>query len=229
MNKKELAVRYRPLVKLACSVHNLRNVFRTRKKGGGNRVLAPCVLLKKVRIDISGENNRVIVEDFSILSDVSIYIHGSNNTLHIGKWGYLVQADICMEDSGNEITIGEHTRILGKTHLAAIEGTKIEIGSDCMFSSDIHFRTGDSHSVLNQQGKRINPSEDIILGEHVWVGTKVTCLKGAAVPAHSIIGACALVTGKFDEPNCVIAGVPAKIVKREIDWSIKRIAMEETV
>ena len=132
-----------------------------------------------------------------------------------------------MEKSGNEILLEEHVRILGKTHLAAIEGTKITIGKDCLFSSDIHFRTGDSHSVLDMEGRRINASEDIVVGEHVWVGTKVTCLKGAVIPPHSIVGACALVTGKFTRPNCVLAGVPAKVVKEQVDWSIARVPLGE--
>lgn len=229
MNKKELVVRYRPLVALACSTHNLRNFFRVKKHGKGNRLTAPCALLQKVNIHFSGNHNTVIVEDFSTLKNVSLYISGDNNTIHIGPWCYLNQAEFCTENAGNTIAIGEHTRIMGQTHLAAIEGTKITIGEDCLFSSDVHVRTGDSHSVLNLEGKRINPSEDIVIGDHVWMGTKTTCLKGAVIPHHNIVGACALVTGKFEEPNCALAGVPAKVVKREVDWCLQRIPVEETI
>lgn len=226
MNKKELVTKYRPLVSFACSVHNLRNIFR-RKVARGNRVIAPCALLEKVEIHISGKNNQLIIEDFSRLKNCAIYVSGDNNTIRIGKFSTLVNTEFCMEKSGNTIDLGEHTRILGKTHLAAIEGTKILVGADCMFSSDIHFRTGDSHSVLDMEGRRINASEDIVVGEHVWVGTKVTCLKGAQIPSHSIVGACALVTGKFTKPNCVLAGVPAKVIKENVDWSMKRIPVGE--
>ena len=228
MNKKELVVKYRSLVAAACTVHNFRNVFRTKKKGSGNRISAPCALLKKANIQISGSNNTVIVGDFSVLKGVSLSIHGNNNTITIGSWCHLAGTEFCIEDSGNTITIGERTKLLGKTHLAAIEGTNIRIGEDCLFSSDIHFRTGDSHSVLDMQGRRVNRSEDIVIGDHVWVGTKVTCLKGAEVPPHSVIGACALVTGKFEQPHCALAGVPAKVVKSGVDWSLKRIPVGET-
>lgn len=225
MNKKELVVKYRPLVSLACVVHNFRNVLRTKKKGQGNQTVAPCALLKKVRMDISGSNNTVRIGDFSVLKDASIHIHGNDNTVTIGPWCHLAGAEIWIEDSGNAVTIGEHTKIMGKTHLAAIEGTKITIGEECLFSSDVHLRTGDSHSVLDLQGRRINPSEDISIGDHVWIGTKVTCLKGAKVPDHSILGACALVAGKFEQPYCILAGVPAKTVKQGVNWDIKRLPM----
>lgn len=230
MNKKELVMKYRSVVSLACSVHNLQNVFRIKHKymRRGNRIVAPCALLKKCTIEFGGVNNTVIIEDFSVLKNVSMYVYGDNNTIHIGPWCHLIQVEICTENSGNRICIGEHTKILGKTHLASIEGTAIQIGKDCLFSSDIHFRTGDSHSVLDMQGRRINASRDITLGDHVWVGTKVTCLKGASVADHCILGACALVTGTFEETNCVLAGVPAKVTKREVDWTLKRIPVGET-
>ena len=226
MDKKELVVKYQRLVRGACSAHNLQNVFYKKIKGSGNQINAPCALLKKVHIHIKGNNNTITIGDFSQLKGVSIVIHGNNNCVSISPWCTMIGTELCMEDSENTIYIGEHSRFLGRTHLATIEGTKISVGGDCLFSGDGHFRTGDSHSVLNLKGERINPSEDISIGDHVWVGAKVTCLKGAVVPSHSVVGACALITGKFSEPNCALAGVPAKVVKREIDWSITRIPMD---
>lgn len=228
MDKKALVMKYRSLVSLACRAYNLRNIFRRKIRGNGNRIVAPCMLMKKSDIRIIGSNNTIIINDFSTLNSASLIIYGDNNIISIGPWCTLNRAELYIEDSGNTIEIGEHTKILGKTHMAAIEGTQIIIGRDCLFSSDIHFRTGDSHSILNMQGCRINASENIEIGDHVWVGTKVTCLKGAKVPSHSIVGACALVTGKYEEPNCIIAGVPAKVVKKAIDWSIARIPVGET-
>ena len=52
MNRKELVMKYRGLVSLACRTHNLRNLFRIKKTGSGNRIIAPCALLKKVDIRI---------------------------------------------------------------------------------------------------------------------------------------------------------------------------------
>lgn len=227
MNKKELVVKYRSLVRLACGGFNLLGLLRRRVKGSDNRIEAPCALLHKGNIRISGSGNRVVIGDFAVLKGVSIYISGNNNTVAIGSWSHLNGTEICIEDSGNTVSIGEKTRILGKTHLAAIEGTAISIGKDCLFSGDVHFRTGDSHSVLDRDGRRINASEDIRIGDHVWVGTKVTCLKGAEVAARSVLAACALVTGKFREPGCILAGVPAKVVKRDSDWSILRVPVGE--
>ena len=105
MNKKELVVKYRGLVSLACRVHNLRNFFRIRKSGENNRIIAPCGLMKQVTIRIRGSNNTVIVEDFARLSGASISIHGSGNVIRIGSWSYLGGTDLFMEDDGGSILL----------------------------------------------------------------------------------------------------------------------------
>lgn len=222
MNKKELVVKYRSLVKLACAAYNLPVRLRA-KLGKGNELIAPCALLKNVNIHISGTNNKIIIDDFTTLKNTAIYIHGSNNTVRVGKWTSLWNAELCIEDDGNEISIGNHTKILGHTELAAIEGTKILIGSECGFSNDIIFRTGDSHSILDMEGRRFNASKDIVLEDHIWVGIRVICMKGTYISRNSILAAGAVISGKFMEPNCVIGGVPAKVIKRGVEWCTPRI------
>ena len=75
-------------------------------------------------------------------------------------------------------------------------------------------------------GKRTNPSKDINIAQHVWIGSKVTITKGAAVAKDSIIGTGSIVTKVFDQPNVVIAGIPAKIVKENVSWINERIPIE---
>ena len=133
------------------------------------------------------------------------------------------QVELCTEDSNNEISIGSNTNFCGKAHLAAIEGTKIKIGNRCLFSSDLQFRTGDSHSILNMQGDRINPSKNIIIDDHVWFGAKVTCLKGVHISKDSIVAATTTLCKDYDKSNVIIAGIPGKIIKTDINWSIDRI------
>ena len=227
MNKKELVVKYRPLVSLACRMHNLRNFFRIKKTGEGNQIIAPCALLKQVNIRIKGSNNKIMIGDFAQLNGACITIHGSGNTVTIGDWSYLGGTDLFVEDDGGSITIGQHSKFLGKTHLAVIEGTSITIGRDCLFSSDIQLRTGDSHSILDMEGRRINASQDIAIGDQVWVVTRAFLTKGANVASHSILGACAQVTKAYEVPHCSLAGVPAKVVKEGVDWSIRRIPAGE--
>lgn len=107
--------------------------------------------------------------------------------------------------------------------MACTEGSKVIIGDDCLFSSEIVFRTGDSHSILDQNGKRINSAKDITIGNHVWLGHRVLINKGVYIGDNSIVGTGSVVTKAFNEGNIVLAGVPAEIKKKDVNWCDKRI------
>lgn len=172
---------------------------------------------RRVKIINSGKENLVELGEGCRLYDCTIQIFGDNNRVVIEKDCVLRDADIWISDGG-VIHIGHNTHFTGKIHIACIEGKKVEIGERCLFSNEIVFRTGDSHSILNLSGERINPAKDIAIGNHVWIGQQVVVLKGAHIGNETIIGTRALVTGKEFEDNVIIAGSPAKVVKKGVTW-----------
>lgn len=97
-------------------------------------------------------------------------------------------------------------------------GGDITIGDDCLFADGV-FWTGDFHVIRDKKtGRILNHNADIVVGRHVWLGTGVKVLKRACIPDNAIVGAHSLVTHRFDAPNVVLAGVPAKVVKTDVDW-----------
>ena len=193
------------------------NRFRVSKRKD-NRFENRGALLKKSRILINGRNNRVVLGPFCRIYNTTISIDGDNNEVYLDNFVFVKDGDFCMEDSCNRISIGEHTCFAGRVHLACIEGTEIAIGKRCLFSANVVFRTGDSHALLNLEGDRINPSKSIQVGDHVWIGNTATVLKGATLPENCIVGTGSIVTKNFEETNCCIAGNPAKIIKRDVNW-----------
>ena len=109
-----------------------------------NAVYKDYAFLRNVRITIKGKSNIIKIEDVSILKNCDILISGNHNSIILGEKTVLYDVALHIEDDGNTIKIGDHTTIFGKTHLACIEGCSIIIGNDCMFSSDVVFRTGDT-------------------------------------------------------------------------------------
>ena len=195
---------------------------RRRIKGKNNQLVSPGSLLKKNCIRIRGNNNQIVLGNRCTLRHCSIYISGSGNTVQLGDKVAMISGEIHIEDDGNSVIIGSHTSFLGKTHLACIEGTKISIGENCLFSSDVALRTGDSHAITDLSGKRINASEDITLADHVWVGNRAIITKGASAGKDSVVATGAILTSAIAEPNVVIGGVPAKVIKSGINWDINR-------
>lgn len=53
---------------------------------------------------------------------------------------------------------------------------------------------------------------EIIIGDDVWIGARVTIAKGKHIGNHSIIGAAAVVSKDIPE-YAVVGGNPARILK----------------
>jgi acetyltransferase-like isoleucine patch superfamily enzyme len=187
----------------------------------GNRLLCNGIM-RRCKISFHGKNNTLEICDGVRLENCSFHNSGSNNHILLKERVYGKNIDLCTENDGNRIVAGERTAFCGKIHLACIEGTSIIIGKDCLFSSDIVFRTGDSHAVTDMDGNRINPSKDIVFGDHIWMGHRTMVTKGVHIGNDNIIGTGAVVTKSFPETNRIIAGVPAKVVKTDINWDGQR-------
>lgn len=98
------------------------------------------------------------------------------------------------------------------------ERKNIIIGDQCLFSHTIWFRNADPHLIYdNITNKRINPTQSIYIGDHVWVGQEVAFLKKSFVASGSIIGTKSVVT-KLCYSNTINAGNPIKQVKENISW-----------
>ena len=89
----------------------------------------------------------------------------------------------------------------------------------------------DSHPIYDKEtGKILNYVKDMTIGNHCWLGMNVKLLKNTSIADNTIVGADAVVTKNFNEPNCILAGVPARIVRKNVDWKrsdIKWINGEE--
>lgn len=197
-------------------------LMNNRVKGGrGNTFKHQKAFIKGMRLSFFGKGNSVIIggERLASLSNCHIAIHGNNNRVIIE--GGVGAKDLIIY-CGNEnclVYIKEDAQFAGKTELAVMEGTKIEVGRDCLFSANITLRAGDSHSVIDPEtGTRLNNSKDIIIGDHVWIGNTVIITKGTVIEENSVVATGAVVAGKTYPCNSAIAGNPAKVVKEGINW-----------
>lgn len=94
----------------------------------------------------------------------------------------------------------------------------IEFENDVLLGWDCTFIDGDGHDIYDEAMMKVNNNCPIHVGKHVWMSAKVTCLKGVSVSNDVIVGYGSLLTKNYDESNCVITGVPAKMVKRNVSW-----------
>jgi hypothetical protein len=56
--------------------------------------------------------------------------------------------------------------------------------------------------------------KDVKIGDYCWIGMNSVILPGVELGPRTIVGAGAVVTKSFPEGFCIIAGVPARVIKR---------------
>lgn len=90
---------------------------------------------------------------------------------------------------------------------------EITIGNGVAISENFTIWDSDAHQITNGS----EPTQPIVIGNKVWIGTNVTVLKGVNIGDGCVIAAGSLVT-KDIPANCLAAGVPAKVIKENVKW-----------
>lgn len=115
---------------------------------------------------------------------------------------------------GAVIEIGDNVGISGATVYAR---SKIEIGDYTNIGGNVKILDNDFHPV-DPEARMADDKEQIgtapiKIGKNCFIGCNVLILKGSEIGDNCVVGAGAVVSGKFED-NCVIAGNPARIIKR---------------
>ena len=97
----------------------------------------------------------------------------------------------------------------------------ISIGHHVFISERVVLRDSDNHSIQDMEAISSDESAviaPIVIGDHVWIGMNVIVLKGVTIGEGAIVAAGSVVN-KDIPPHCLVAGVPAKVVKTDVTWS----------
>lgn len=127
-------------------------------------------------------------------------------------------------------SLGERSVISKSAEI--IEPSKVDVGSDVYIGRRVHIYGGGGVKIGNgvliandtsilSRNHEIKPDlfihkqgyiyKEVIIGDDVWIGTKVVVLPGVRLGNGCIVAAGAVVTKSVD-PNCIVAGVPAKVI-----------------
>lgn len=204
-----------------CGYNN--NVFIVDEKGKRKRLTKT---LPGLEISIYGDNNTVIIKGKTQFKNAKIIIGdwklNPNNgaIVELGPSAMLHNLKItCRCGEKQECILGENTTVVG-AEIFCDATAKVHIGCNCMLSRNITIWGDDGHSLLDKETYQIinRQKHPLTIGNNVWVGFGVSIMKNAQVADFSVIGAFSVVSGTYNETNVIIAGVPAKIVKRNITW-----------
>jgi acetyltransferase-like isoleucine patch superfamily enzyme len=111
---------------------------------------------------------------------------------------------------GSRCIIGRGSHIVGHW--------SIEIGDDIQTGPYVYI-TDQNHSYedpIEPIGRQWPTEAAVRIGSGSWLGANVVVLPGAQIGEHVVVAAGAVVRGVVPD-RCVVAGVPAKIVRRWVD------------
>lgn len=138
--------------------------------------------------------------------------------LLVGPGGRVEFGAACVLDHGatlecyGALTVGDRT-IFGH-HCTVGVRESVEIGDDCLIAELVSIRDHDHRFdrldvPVREQGAACAP---VRIGRNVWLGAKVTVLKGVRIGDNAVVGANAVVT-KDVPANAVAVGIPARVVR----------------
>ncbi|MCR5258051.1 MAG: acyltransferase [Desulfovibrio sp.] len=179
----------------------------------------------KLSVVFKGKNSKIAIYEPQILKNLSIEMsEGCNVQIkkHIRIHSSL---KIIFKSKNSKVCIGEN---FGCGQLLITIDSEpnlsVTIGDDCMFGHPVSIRASDGHTIYDISTKKpVNFAGDISIGNHVWCGRGVEILKNVSIPDNCIVGMGSVVTsGKFAE-NCVLAGKPARVVRKNVNWDRRSI------
>jgi acetyltransferase-like isoleucine patch superfamily enzyme len=110
--------------------------------------------------------------------------------------------------AGGRLEIGPRTWIHYGCSIAAHE--LIHIGADCHIGPYTNIIDNAYHDI--EDHLMTPPSRPVVIGDNVWIGTRVIILPGVTIGDRAVIGAGAVVT-KDVPPRSVAAGNPARVLR----------------
>lgn len=115
----------------------------------------------------------------------------------------------------HNLIIGDNCKLNDKCYLNARSG--IELGNDVTVSYDAKLiSTGYLLELWITEGEKVHfDNRPIRIGNHCWIGAGAIVLPGVNITGeYVVIGAGAVVTKDITESKVIVAGNPARIIKR---------------
>lgn len=176
--------------------------------------------MKGAKLDISDSARIKLHSNFTL---------GNNRIAGSKRESYLIMGDKAVLNINGEVLLnyGVHLQVhknavisIGKavinTDSVIIAEKEIEIGNDVIMGRFVTIFDSDFHPIHDENGNRTNAARKVTIGDHVWLGTKATILKGTKIKNGAVISASTLVGGIVKE-NALFSSIPGQMFGT-VEW-----------
>ncbi len=159
-----------------------------------------------------------------------------------------VKPAIGRKSANPNIIVGDFTYFSDKdfeahvTHLYDFNGDKLIIGKFCQIAAGVEFVMNGANHQMNAVStfpfyifegweEEVPPLSDLpikgdtVVGNDVWIGQNATILPGVHIGDGAIIGLNSTVESDV-EPNTIVAGNPARFIRRRFDEELTALLLE---
>lgn len=184
---------------------------------------------------------RVLNHSNICLSPKALIVMDENSSLEINRQDYRIdRGSLCRIelDDDSVLQISGHVSLHRNTKLHLHPGASLSIGNntylngaeidcsgqmtigkDCAIAEGMKIMDKSWHEISDYTtGWAENADQSITIGDHVWIATNAIILPGLRLGDGCIVAAGAVVTHDVPE-RCLVAGVPAKVIREEVNWS----------
>ncbi|HFI0680217.1 TPA: acyltransferase [Streptococcus suis] len=148
------------------------------------------------------------------------FLHVADGSSITFKGRASMASGISIRIDNGEVIIGKNFFCNKNCNISCM--SSIMIGDNSLLGWNVVIRDSDGHPIsdINNSEVQINLPTGVFIGEHVWIASHVTLLKGSLISSNSVVGYNSCITRQFLQKNCIIAGYPAKIIRENISWEI---------
>lgn len=153
----------------------------------------------------------VVVGSESWLFSSYMFLHNqSRQGVTVGKASGLYNGTFFELGPKASVSIGDYCSLVGA--IISTNG-RVTIGDYALIAHETFIADRDLALPPDHYADDAPASPDIVIGRNVWVATRAIIVGGVDIGDNSVVGAGAVVTDSVP-PNVIVAGNPARIVRR---------------
>lgn len=191
------------------------NFLRKNTQRKGRSLLVPATY-SRINVD---RKAKIVISNGLLIIGHKQHRKSRNETC------FKIDKNSTLEINGNfKIYSGCDVRVYENSHLTLNGGycnigsqiacyKKITIGKEATIARNVCIIDTDAHKV--DQNQQMN--QEIIIGDHVWIGYRAIILKGITIGDGAVVAAGSIVT-KNIPARCVVAEAPARVIRENIYW-----------
>lgn len=128
----------------------------------------------------------------------------------LGRYS-VIESGACINNAVGDVIIGDYTRVgLHNTIIGPVNiGHHVNLAQGITVTA-LNHNFEDSEKRIDEQGVCTTP---VVIEDDVWIGANAVILPGVRIGTHSVVAAGAVVT-KDVPSHSIVAGIPAKIIKK---------------